>query len=305
MEGFHHDAHPMGMLVSTVAALSTFYPEAKDIEDPDVADEADRPADRQDADPGRRRLPPLGRHAVRLPGQQPRLRRQLPVDDVEDRRAPLRRQPGAVPGARRAVHPPRRPRAELLHHRHAHRGLARTPTRTSPPPPPPRRSTAPATAAPTRPSSRCCNEIGSIDNVEAYVEAVKARRDPPAGLRPPRLQELRPPGPHHQEDRRRRLRGHRQEPAARHRAEARGGRPRATTTSSAASSTRTSTSTRASSTRRWASRWRCSPCCSPSPARAGWLAHYIELLEQESRIYRPRQLYVGHPVRDYTSIETR
>ena len=32
-EGFHHDAHPMGMLVSTVAALSTFYPEAKDIAD--------------------------------------------------------------------------------------------------------------------------------------------------------------------------------------------------------------------------------------------------------------------------------
>jgi citrate synthase len=31
MDGFHHDAHPMGMLVSTVAALSTFYPEAKDI----------------------------------------------------------------------------------------------------------------------------------------------------------------------------------------------------------------------------------------------------------------------------------
>jgi citrate synthase len=33
-DGFHYDAHPMGMLVSTVAALSTFYPEAKDIEDP-------------------------------------------------------------------------------------------------------------------------------------------------------------------------------------------------------------------------------------------------------------------------------
>ena len=29
------------------------------------------------------------------------------------------------------------------------------------------------------------------------------------------------------------------------------------------------------------------------PRTAGWLAHYIELLEQESRIYRPRQLYVG------------
>ena len=34
MEGFHHDAHPMGMLISTVAALSTFYPEAQDVDDP-------------------------------------------------------------------------------------------------------------------------------------------------------------------------------------------------------------------------------------------------------------------------------
>lgn len=33
MDGFHHDAHPMGMLVSTVAALSTFYPDARHIQD--------------------------------------------------------------------------------------------------------------------------------------------------------------------------------------------------------------------------------------------------------------------------------
>jgi citrate synthase len=31
IDGFHYDAHPMGMLVSTVAALSTFYPDAKQI----------------------------------------------------------------------------------------------------------------------------------------------------------------------------------------------------------------------------------------------------------------------------------
>ncbi len=37
IDGFHHDAHPMGILVSAVAALSTFYPDAKDIES-----EADR-----------------------------------------------------------------------------------------------------------------------------------------------------------------------------------------------------------------------------------------------------------------------
>jgi citrate synthase len=33
LEGFHYDAHPMGMLVSAVAALSTFYRDAKDIFD--------------------------------------------------------------------------------------------------------------------------------------------------------------------------------------------------------------------------------------------------------------------------------
>ena len=33
MEGFHYDAHPMAMFVSGVAALSTYYPEAKDIFD--------------------------------------------------------------------------------------------------------------------------------------------------------------------------------------------------------------------------------------------------------------------------------
>ncbi len=33
IDGFHHDAHPMGILVTTVAGLSTFYPEAKAIFD--------------------------------------------------------------------------------------------------------------------------------------------------------------------------------------------------------------------------------------------------------------------------------
>ncbi len=33
IDGFQHDAHPMGILMSTVAALSTFYPEAKRITD--------------------------------------------------------------------------------------------------------------------------------------------------------------------------------------------------------------------------------------------------------------------------------
>jgi len=31
LDGFHYDAHPMGMVISTIAALSTFYNDAKDI----------------------------------------------------------------------------------------------------------------------------------------------------------------------------------------------------------------------------------------------------------------------------------
>src|SRR5712692_6065269 len=36
IDGFHHDAHPMGTLVSTVAALSTFYPDAKQFPDAEL-----------------------------------------------------------------------------------------------------------------------------------------------------------------------------------------------------------------------------------------------------------------------------
>jgi citrate synthase len=35
MEGFRYDAHPMGMLLGAVGALSTFYPDAKRISDPE------------------------------------------------------------------------------------------------------------------------------------------------------------------------------------------------------------------------------------------------------------------------------
>jgi citrate synthase len=35
MQGFRHDAHPMGMLCGSVGALSTFYPDANEISDPE------------------------------------------------------------------------------------------------------------------------------------------------------------------------------------------------------------------------------------------------------------------------------
>jgi citrate synthase len=36
VEGFRYDAHPMGMLLATTGALSTFYPDATQIGDPDI-----------------------------------------------------------------------------------------------------------------------------------------------------------------------------------------------------------------------------------------------------------------------------
>jgi citrate synthase len=35
IDGFHHDAHPMGILIGVVGALSTFYPDAKEISKPE------------------------------------------------------------------------------------------------------------------------------------------------------------------------------------------------------------------------------------------------------------------------------
>src|SRR5579864_4417434 len=36
MQGFRYDAHPMGMLEASVGALSTFYPDANEIKDPEI-----------------------------------------------------------------------------------------------------------------------------------------------------------------------------------------------------------------------------------------------------------------------------
>jgi citrate synthase len=37
----------------------------------------------------------------------------------------------------------------------------------------------------------------------------------------------------------------------------------------------------------------------------GWLAHWDEMLDQDSRIARPRQLYTGEAERDYIAMSDR
>ena len=41
------------------------------------------------------------------------------------------------------------------------------------------------------------------------------------------------------------------------------------------------------------------------PRTSGWLAHWLELLEQDVRIARPRQLYDGTGARDYVAMDAR
>ncbi len=41
------------------------------------------------------------------------------------------------------------------------------------------------------------------------------------------------------------------------------------------------------------------------PRTSGWLAHYKELLDQDMKIARPRQLYIGVDARDYVAMDQR
>ena len=92
---------------------------------------------------------------------------------------------------------------------------------------------------------RMLRRIETTDNIPDFIEGVKDGRRAPDGLRPPRLQELRPAGEDHQEGR---ATTSSRSPArtrcSTSRSSSRRSRSR-TSTSSSASSTRTSTSTRA------------------------------------------------------------
>ena len=41
------------------------------------------------------------------------------------------------------------------------------------------------------------------------------------------------------------------------------------------------------------------------PRTSGWLSHWVELVDQDQKITRPRQIYTGPAVRDYVDIKSR
>ena len=155
IEGFRYDAHPMGMFLSAVGALSTFYPDAKNIFDPDSR--------RLQTVRLIAKVPSIAayafRHTIGRPYVLPDNELSFPGNflNMLFRMTELQVQvaPGPRARARRALHPACGSRAELQHARDARRSAARTPIRIRRWPARRRRCTARCTAAPTKPCCGC------------------------------------------------------------------------------------------------------------------------------------------------------
>ncbi len=303
MEGFHHDAHPMGMLVSTIAALSTFYPEAKNISDPESRS---KQVTRLIA-----KMPTLAagahRHSVGMPFVYP--------DNSLDFCANFLSMMWKVAEPRYEADPILAKALEVLFILHAdhEQNCSTTAMRTvGSSHADPYSATAAAAAALYGPRHgganeaviRMLTEIGSINNVDEYIRRVKAGEV--------RLQGF----------------GHRVY---------KNYDPRATIIKKTADEVFTVTGKNplldialkleevALADEYFLSRRlypnvdfysgliyqamgfpiEMFPVLFAIPRTSGWLAHWLELLDRDSRIARPRQLYDGAPVRDYVPAADR
>ena len=125
VEGFRYDAHPMGMLLAGVGALSTFYPHAKDIDD---HEERYMAAIRLLA-----KMPTLAAFSYRHNRGLPYVYPDNDLSFSENflsmmfKMTEVKYEPGPAPreGARRPLHPARGPRAELLDQRGPRRSARR------------------------------------------------------------------------------------------------------------------------------------------------------------------------------------
>jgi len=199
---------------------------------------------------------------------------------------------------RHVVHPPRRPRAELLDDRHACRGLV--PCRPY--------SACAAACAALRPRHGGANEASSAcwprsarSTTCRSSSGGEGGTRPPAGLRAPGVQELRPASQAHQTGRLRRLRSDSKSPLL----------DIALKLEEVALADGVLTSRKLYPNvdfysgliyQRWASRWRCSLCCSPSRGQpVGWRTGSNCWIRDEDRpsssaLYRQRPARL-HPAR--------
>jgi len=303
LKGFHYDAHPMGMLISTIAALSTFYPDAKLINDREVrAKQVTRLI---------AKMPTLAagahRHSVGMPFVYPDNSLDFPSNFLSMMWKVAEPHYEPDPVLSRALDV-----LFILHADHE-QNCSTTAMRTvGSSHADPYSATAAAAAALYGPRHGGANEavirmltdIGSIENVEPFIADVKAGKG--------RLQGF----------------GHRVYKI---------NDPRATIIKRTADEVFAVTGKNplldialkleevALSDDYFVSRKlypnvdfysgliyqamgfpiEMFPVLFAIPRTSGWLAHYIEGLDRSSRIVRPRQLYDGESVRDYVAFDAR
>ena len=270
MQGFRYDAHPMGMLLSSVGALSTFYPDAREISDPQTREIQ---VIRMIA-----KMPTLGAWAFRHAQGKPYIYPDNDLTYTENFLSMLFRHSEpkyhADPRLAKALEV-----LFILHADHEQNCSTNAVRSVGSSQVDPYSAVSAGIAALYGPLHGGANEavlkmlrkIKTKDNIPAFIDGVKEGKERLMGFGhrvyknyDPRATIIKKACDDVFE-----VTG--RQPAAGDRAWSwRRSRSR-TSTSSSASSTRTSTSTPASSTRRCSSRRRCSPSCSPSRARpAGW-----------------------------------
>ena len=223
MEGFQYDAHPMGIFISTVGALSTLYRDAKQVFDQESRDrQCVRLVAKVASIAGYAYRHSIGRNYVYpdndLSFTGNFLNMLFKMTELKYRPNPVLERALDVLFILHADHEQNCSTTVMREHRQLARGsVLRHGGRG-------RRALGPLHGGANEAVLRMLEEIGSTKNVPAFIARVKARRRPADGLRPPRLQVVRPAREDHQADRRRSVRGDGQEPAARHRARARADR---------------------------------------------------------------------------------
>jgi citrate synthase len=303
MEGFHYDAHPMGMLVSAAAALSTFYPEAKDIFDPAVRH---KQIVRLIA-----KMPTLAACAYRfsegMPFVYPDNRLDLAANFLRMMFDPVEHIPWSDPALAKALDV-----LFILHADHEQNCGTTAMRVVGSSHADPYSATAAAAAALYGPRHgganeaviKMLNEIGSIDNVEAFIADVKQGKGKLQGF------------------------GHRvyknYDPRARIIKKTAdevfaitGKNPLldiALKLEEVALADEYFTSRKLYPNVDFYSGLIYQAMGFPTemftvlfaiPRTSGWLSHWVELVEQDQKIARPRQVYTGATVRDYVPIKQR
>ncbi len=220
MEGFTYDAHPMGVFVSTIGAMSTFYPDGKQI-----FDEQSR---RRQIHRMIAKMPTIAAYAYRHSIGRPYV---YPDNDLSFtgnflnmlfKMTEVKYRP--TPALERALDV-----LFILHADHEQNCSTSTMRNIGSSHVDPYSALAGAAAALYGPLHgganeavlRMLKEIGSTSNIPAFIKRVKAGEGRLMGFGHRVYKSVRPASQDHQEDGVRSVRSHRQESAARHRARAR------------------------------------------------------------------------------------